>query len=73
MYNGNDRVKQVNEIDKVAQDLTSQPVTLADYNGDTEAFTKDVVDYWLSEVELPAWWNDHDTGLLKERVREHAS
>ena len=73
MYDGEDRVRQVNEIDRVAQDLTSSQITVADYGGSVETFTYDVVADWLEAVDLPSWWDAHDTELLKDRVRQHAS
>jgi hypothetical protein len=68
-----ERVAQVEYIDQVAQGLTSMDVTLDDYNGDTDAFVEDVIRWWQEDPlgEIPDWWNEHDTNLLKHKVREY--
>jgi len=65
LYTGFDRVKQMNSLDELAQDIAS-------YSGVTDPMDADLaVNKWLEGEELPHWFSQHDEGLLTERVAEH--
>ena len=73
MYNGEDRVKQLNWIREVATYLTTQKATVEDYGGDANAYAEDAVAFYLEEDEIPQWWDEHDTNLLREQIVEFLS
>lgn len=60
----NERTRQVNDILQSAEELTSMSYTLADYDGDVEAYIDDAVE--MCPLEL----DEHDEELFRERVRE---
>jgi len=59
------RTAQVNYIQEVADDLCSQDVGPDDYDGIIERFVEDAANNYQETAELPKWWEDHDTMLLK--------
>jgi hypothetical protein len=68
MYNGDDRVAQVNWINEMA-------VNIAAYLG--EGTPEELVEFALSDegrdswgIAVPAWFDDHDRRLLIENVAE---
>jgi len=74
MYNGDDRVQQVNAIWQLAGDVyESQTVTVHDYVGNLYEYWHDLcelADAALAE-DRPEWWDDqHDTTLLYDRLWE---
>ena len=73
MYTGNDRVKQVGALDKLAEDIYGSfptEVTIDDV-------TTEEVRAWLTlssdprDHEMPDWFNDHDLRYLTKRVKQH--
>ena len=61
----NNRTNEVNEIFQQAEEAASQGYTLADYDGDVEAYVKDA-EAFVSEMNL----DEHDMELFRDKVRE---
>ena len=62
MYNGDDRVQQVNWIHETAGNIR--------FGIDYGVLPEDQVQYYLNNYEIPAWFDDHDKGLLIEFVSD---
>lgn len=69
-YEGNDRVKQVNEINHAAWEAVEFGPTLADYNNEKEALVTDLVLHFTEMVDLPMWWSKEDTALFEQAVKD---
>lgn len=59
MYNGDDRVQQVNWLQQEAVDITNYG----------EGSAEELVSFWESQdCEKPDWFDSHDRGLLVDLV-----
>ena len=60
MYHGEDRVKQVNYIEQLANEI--------EYYG--EGTGEELVSFWESqpETEQPEWYDNYDRGLLVKMI-----
>ncbi|MFO7742764.1 MAG: hypothetical protein R6X31_10685 [Anaerolineae bacterium] len=66
MYNGNDRVQQVNTLRELASDI-------ATWSGaDDPSMAQKAVNLWLycDDDPMPEWFGYHDRNLLVQWVRE---
>jgi len=67
MYDGDDRVKQVDVLNEVAGDVFSNlpaEVTVGQVNQST-------VLMMLGLPDMPSWFDGHDLDYLTERVKRH--
>ena len=65
IYEGEDRVKQVNYLRDLAANIKFG-------SDDPSTSAQDRIDYYCSEFadELPQWFDDHDKGLLVQWVED---
>ena len=61
MYDGDDRVEQVNWLRNVAANIAFS-------SDDPETSAEDRVAYFCQETELPEWFDAHDQNLLVTMV-----
>lgn len=64
MYQGRDRVRQVDALDLEAEDIYASAMS----SDDAEA----LVDFWVEKMgdDLPEWFDDYDRQMLENLVRE---
>lgn len=62
MYEGKDRVKQVNVLRELTDDIVSYSGLLS------PADARPAVAIWLNAMDLPDWYDDHDEELLLKWV-----
>ena len=73
MYEGDDRVMQVNALRTLADRLTDgYTVDPEDFGGNVEAAAAEAVEYYIDEINtvMPEWFDSHDRGLLIRFVEE---
>ena len=65
MYDGDDRVQQVNALRELATNI-------AFGSDDPSTSAQERVDYYCTEFadELPGWFDDHDKALLVQMVED---
>lgn len=62
MYNGDDRVRQVDWLREVAGDIR--------FGGVGDGTPEEQVRYYCENYDLPDWFDAHDWNLLVEMVRD---
>lgn len=62
MYQGNDRVRQVNAVKEIAGDIRSGAAG--------EGAPEELVEHYLNHTDLPNWFDDHDRDLLLQFVKD---
>jgi len=71
MYQGEDRVRQVNAIYELANELAMSITSdIKDAYGSLETLARELADDWRNnpESDVPAWYDDHDHKLLIARL-----
>jgi hypothetical protein len=69
MYNGADRARQVNEIERLAADaVENTKATIEDFGGDWATLAIELALLALDGIDLPIWWGEHDTHLLENLI-----
>ena len=71
MYDGNDRVQQVNALRQLAEDIVQ---SLPAPELSAHSITRELVDWCLDETDphadpLPTWLDNHDRNLLVRMIR----
>lgn len=65
MYQGDDRVRQVNWMNQEAQDIV-----LADMS-DGQTTAEELVAFWEQGAEKPEWFDDSDRRYLVQQVEKN--
>ena len=65
MYQGDDRVRQVNWLNQEAADMVDTDMS----DGQTSA--EELVEFWEQGTEKPEWFDAHDRAYLVKRVAQN--
>ena len=63
----NDRTAQINWLTNLASDIASYNDGPPEIGPDDAA---DLVEHWISGVDMPTWFDDHDKSWLIDKVRQ---
>jgi len=72
MYEGDDRVRQIEALNQLAEELFQSANSIESHD-----VTINVVSTWLSlssdarDHQMPGWFDDHDLAYLTDRIRSY--